>query len=353
MTERDFLQALQIPQGDFTYAVVLEGADAGQRLLLHEGRAVWPEQPCGLLGRSLTALAGCTTSGILELGGVRVFVERFGGTPRLVVCGGGHVAEAVTRLAVMLGLPVTGLEERPEFADALCRAGVDEVFCCPFATGLARVPGGSETYFVVATRAHSCDVECLTAILQKPAAYVGMLGSRSRAGLVRRQLVEAGIDPARAEALHAPIGLAIGAQTAQEIALSILAEIVQVKNGRRQTEGFTSELQAAMSACAEQRTPAVLVTIVARHGSTPREIGAKMLVLPQKKAVGSVGGGIMEYRAQQLAAQMLAGEAAPCQLVEYSASPNEDDTSLAACGGSMQLFLQLLTPTEGETNDET
>ena len=245
------------------------------------------------------------------------------------------MAESVVRLAVMLGLPVTGLEERPDYADALRRAGAETVLCGPYAEMLARVEGSAETYFVVATRAHAFDVECLTEICKKRSAYVGMLGSRSRAALVRRQLTEAGADPVRVEGLHAPIGLAIGGQTAPEIALSILAEIVQVKNSRQQTEGFPPALLNALDACAGQETPPVLVTIVSRHGS-------KMLMLPDGKCVGSVGGGIMEYRIQQLASKMQAGEAAPCQLAEYSASAQEDDAALAACGGSMKVFLQLL-----------
>lgn len=349
MVNREFLKALRTSQGGRTLAVVLEGGEIGRQLLLCEGVPVWPCQPEGLLARNISALAECGTSGIVTLENTRVFVEKFGGTPRLVVCGGGHVAEAAVRFAVLLGLPVTGLEERPEYADALRRAGAEEVLCGPFAESLARVQGGAETYFVVVTRAHSFDVECLLEIYKKRFAYVGMMGSRGRAGLVRRQLTEAGVPPEKAEALHAPIGLAIGAQTAQEIALSILAQIVELKNARQQTEGFSKEMLAAMDDCAMQKTPAVLVTIVSRHGSTPREVGAKMLVLPDKKCVGSVGGGIMEYRIQQLAAQMLAGAAAPCQLAAYSASAKDDDAALAACGGSMEVFLQLL---KEENNDE-
>ena len=120
---------------------------------------------------------------------------------------------------------------------------------------------------MVVTRAHSCDIACLRSILQKPAAYVGMMGSRKRAALVHTQLAELGLPQERIDALHAPIGLSIGAKTAQEIALSILAEIVSVKNSRQQTEGFSPVLLAALE---QQTAPAVLATIVGRHGSTPR-----------------------------------------------------------------------------------
>ena len=216
MSIREFLGALRSTQGQHALAAVLEGPESGERLLLCEGVPVWPARPEGLLARNLPALAGCGASGILTLENKRIFVEKFGGAPRLVICGGGHVAESVVRLAVMLGLPVTGLEERPEYADALRRAGAENVLCGPYAENLTRVEGSAETYFVVATRAHSFDVECLTEIYRKRFAYVGMLGSRSRSALVRRQLIEAGAAPEKAESLHAPIGLAIKAQTAHE-----------------------------------------------------------------------------------------------------------------------------------------
>ena len=245
--------------------------------------------------------------------------------------------------AKLLGLPVTALEDRPEFAEELRQAGADAVLCLPFAEGLAQIPGGQETYFVVVTRAHSCDIACLRSILQKPAAYVGMMGSRKRAALVHTQLAELGLPQERIDALHAPIGLSIGAKTAQEIALSILAEIVSVKNSRQQTEGFSPALLAALE---QQTAPAVLATIVGRHGSTPREEGSKMLVLPDGSAVGSVGGGIMEYRTQQLARELLEPGAAPCRLAAFTTEGASDAAAIAACGGSMEVFLQRLEPEE-------
>lgn len=335
--------------GSYTLATVLEGAETGSQLLLRDGDALWQTPSAGLLQRQLATLQDCTATGFLTLDGQRVFAERFGAVPQLVVCGGGHVAAALVKQTKLLGLPVLAIDDREEFAQQLRAAGADTVLCAPFAQALQNVPGGAETYFAVLTRSHAFDLDCLTLILQKPAAYVGMMGSRGRAALVRRQLLETGLDSQRVESLCAPIGLSIGAQTAAEIALSILAQIVQVKNARPQTEGYPIALLDAMVQAENARTPAVLATIVARHGSTPRDVGAKMLVLPDGSTVGSVGGGIMEYRVQQLASKMQAGEAAPCQLAEYSASAKEDDAALAACGGSMNVFLQLLK--EEENNE--
>ena len=343
MGNRSFFNALHDREGDFLLATVLEGPAQGERVLLRNTAPVWPEKLPAFWGEHLPALAAVTSSGILKSAGQRIFVERFGAAPQLVVCGGGHVGASVVRLARLLGLPVCALEDRPDFADDLRDAGAEEVFCAPFSESLAKISGGAECYFVVVTRAHNCDLECLTAILQKPAAYVGMMGSRGRTALVRRQLTEAGLDPARVEALHAPIGLAIGAKTAEEIALSILAEIVQIKSARPLTEGFSPAILAALGAL---DTPAVLATIVSRHGSTPREVGSKMLLLPDGRTVGSVGGGIMEYRVQQLAAKMLAGEEPPTKLAAFTTDGTGEDAAIAACGGSMNVLLQRVEPEE-------
>ena len=330
--------------GSYTLATVLEGAETGSQLLLRDGDALWQTQSAGLLQRQLAALQDCTATGFLTLDGQRVFAERFGAVPQLVVCGGGHVAAALVKQAKLLGLPVLAIDDREEFARQLRAAGADTVLCAPFAQALQNVPGGAETYFAVLTRSHAFDLDCLTLILQKPAAYVGMMGSRGRAALVRRQLLETGLDSQRVESLCAPIGLAIGAQTAAEIALSILAQIVQVKNARPQTEGYPITLLDAMVQA--ENAPAVLATIVARHGSTPRDVGAKMLVLPDGSTVGSVGGGIMEHYTVQAARKMLAQAAPALQCLQLSADGKNEDAAIAACGGSMEVLLQTLFPGE-------
>jgi len=174
-----------------------------------------------------------------------------------------------------------------------------------------------------------------------------MMGSRGRSALVRRQLLEQGADPQRVEELYAPIGLPIGSQSAEEIALSILAQIVSIKNARPQTEGFTPALMDAMEESDIAGQNAVLATIIVRHGSTPREVGAKMLALPNQRIIGSVGGGIMEHRTILAAQEMLAGKAPSHQTVRFSADGKNDDAAIAACGGSMELLLDVLRPGEG------
>jgi xanthine dehydrogenase accessory factor len=344
MEHRTFLDALDAQKDaqDFLLATVLEGQQQGTALLLCDGQVAWTSAPETLLTQNLSALKKCTTSGVFALGDTRVFAERFGAGARLVICGGGHVAAAAVRLAKLLDLPVTGLEDRPEYADALREAGADRVLCAPFETSLAQIPGSTETYFCVLTRAHAYDITCLKQILQKPAAYVGMMGSRGRSALVRRQLLGKGLEEKRVEALHAPIGLSIGSQTAEEIALSILAQVVSIKNARSQTEGFSSAILDAMAQADHTGQRAVLAVITARHGSTPREAGAKMLVLADGTVIGSVGGGIMEHRTILAAQEMLAGNTPAQQLMHFSADGKDEDAAAAACGGSMEIWLAIL-----------
>ena len=204
--------------GGWTMVAQLEGDAAGSQLLLLEGRPVWQRGDSTVLLQHLTELQGCTAAGIHSVAGTDIFAERFGAVPQLVVCGGGHVAAAVVQLAKLLGLTVLAMDDREEYAQQLRLAGADKVLCLPFDKALAQVPDGAETYFVVVTRAHAFDVDCLKVILKKPAAYVGMMGSRGRAALVRRQLLEAGIDAERVEALYAPIGRSSSSLTAEEIA---------------------------------------------------------------------------------------------------------------------------------------
>ena len=119
----------------------------------------------------------------------------------------------------------------------------------------------------------------------------------------------------------------------------------QAKEELRRSGTHTGLKIAALLAALEQQTaPAVLATIVGRQGSTPREEGSKMLVLPDGSAVGSVGGGIMEYRTQQLARELLEPGAAPCRLAAFTTEGASDAAAIAACGGSMEVFLQRLEP---------
>ena len=129
----------------------------------------------------------------------------------------------VIKIGIMMGWEVTVLEDRPKFADNARRAGASHVICEPFEEGLDKVPGSSDTYFVIVTRGHRYDQVCLEKIAEKEHAYIGMIGSRRRTTLVKKLLEEQGTDKAVLDAVYTPIGLDIGAETPEEIGVAIMA----------------------------------------------------------------------------------------------------------------------------------
>jgi xanthine dehydrogenase accessory factor len=167
-------------------------------------------------------------------GTVWTLVELVQPLPRLVVAGAGHVGRAVARLGRLLDFSVTVIDDRAEFADAANIPEADEILVGPIGETVAGIEGSPDDYFVIVTRGHQKDAEALRAVLGKPAAYVGMIGSRNKTEVMRREFLRQGWAGAEAWArVHAPIGLDIGSRTVDEIAVSIAAELVAVRSRRR------------------------------------------------------------------------------------------------------------------------
>ena len=341
----EFYRLLSTLDADARNAVltVIEGRDFGDRCLLSAGTILWERDEGGFFARNIEAVRDVDQSGMLEIGGQRVFCERLGREKKLVVCGGGHVAIPVIRIAGLLGLPVTVLEDRPAFAENAGRAGAGRVICAPFEDGLRQIPGDEDTFFVIVTRGHGCDVECLEAISRKPHAYIGMIGSRRRVALVKKHLIEdRGCDPAVVDGIHMPIGLAIGAETPEEIAVSIMAEIIQEKNRNGRNTAWPRDMLQAIVDPAARGTSRALATVVERRGSAPRGPGARMLVWPDGRTLGTVGGGLVEGEVIRAACQRLqAGETAPCLCrARLDADAAAEDGM--ACGGEVTVFIETI-----------
>lgn len=154
---------------------------------------------------------------------------------RLFIVGAGHIAVPLARLGDLLGFPVVVLDDRDEFATAERfpdAARVERLdFDHPFRD---LTPGpGPDDFVVLVTRAHKYDFDCLRVLLDADATprYIGMVGSRRRVRAALTALLEAGVPAERLAAVHAPIGVAIGAETPEEIAVSIGAELVAVRRG--------------------------------------------------------------------------------------------------------------------------
>jgi xanthine/CO dehydrogenase XdhC/CoxF family maturation factor len=163
---------------------------------------------------------------------LRLVVEGVSPRRELLVFGAGHVGQAVALMGSLVGYQVTVIDDRGEFAsrERLPDARIGLVVS-DFADATSRLPITSSTAIVIVTRGHQYDELCLKGVVKSQAFYVGMIGSRRRVLSVFKKLSAEGFSDSDLRNVRAPIGLAIGARSPQEIAVAILAEIIQQANG--------------------------------------------------------------------------------------------------------------------------
>jgi len=182
-------------------------------------------------------------SGLAEIQkGVRVFLNILSCDARLIICGAGHIAIPLAQFAHQLGFRVTVIDDRSDFANLL-RFPDCEVIAEDFTIALRELHFSPATYAVVITRGHEHDVECLFEILKKETQYVGLIGSRRRVRLVLEVLGKEGFPRERLKEVFTPIGLPIGAESPEEIALSIISELVCVRRkGAAQARALRAQI---------------------------------------------------------------------------------------------------------------
>ncbi len=323
---------------------VLEGEHFGEKVLISNRRIVWASGKPGFFRthvRELEELAnGELTQGIVIIDGVRVFCELLGSGKKFVICGGGHVSIPIIQMGLMIGCHVTVLEDRPKFADNARRASASEVICEPFEEGLKKIKGDEDTFFIIVTRGHRYDQVCLEQIVKKPHAYIGMIGSRLRVKKVKDALIEKGCDPEVIGRVYSPIGLNIGAETPEEIAVAILAEIIDVKNRGGHRSGYPKEMMRAILNKDTEQELKILATIVDRKGSAPRGVGTKMLVLADGTCVGTIGGGCVESDILQKALSMIRDGATKPQICHVDMTGQDAEDEGMVCGGVIDVLLE-------------
>jgi len=163
--------------------------------------------------------------------GYQVMLEVHERPATLVVIGGGHVGKALSTIGHLCGFSVEIVDDRPEYANEERFPEADRVTSGYFEEVLDGYPIDANTYIVCVTRGHRHDETSLRLVAESNAAYVGMIGSARRVRAVLQHIVEDGVAPEAVDRVHTPIGLDIGAETPEEIAVSIMAEIVMVRRG--------------------------------------------------------------------------------------------------------------------------
>jgi len=149
----------------------------------------------------------------------------------LLIVGGGHIGKALATIGDLCGFSVAVVDDRPDYANRERFPEAGRVLCGDFVEVLRDFAIDVNTYVVCVTRGHKHDEVSLRQVVGSLAAYVGMIGSRRRVGAVLQHLIDEGADPEAVARVHTPIGLDIGAETPEEIAVAIMAEVVQVRRG--------------------------------------------------------------------------------------------------------------------------
>lgn len=257
---------------------------------------------------------------------------------RLIVLGGGHIAKPLVEFAAKTGFSVTIVDDRPIFANRQRFPDAKRVLCESFHTCFPLLNLNRSAFVVIITRGHRYDMDCLRQVLAYETAYTGMIGSGRRVRAARQQLLEENYPKEKLDAVQAPIGLDIGAVTPEEIAVSILSQVISYKRlvAKKEWPDVDHEVLAELSAKREE--PRAVATIISAKGSVPRQVGAKMVVFPDGRTLGSIGGGCSEGSVKQAALDVM--QTGKFQIVSVDMTGQVAEEEGMVCGGIMDVSVE-------------
>ena len=267
---------------------------------------------------------------------------------RLILLGGGHIAQPLCSIAAMLGFGVTVVDDRPSFANHPRFPEAEQIVCDAFTHAIRELDIQAGDYLAVITRGHRYDADCLRTVLSGTMPmYLGLLGSRRRTIALLAMLEQEGFERDRLDAIHTPIGLDIGALSVQEIAVSIAAELVQCRrqglNRRSKSCILTEETFAedVLADILERDIPRALLLVYETSGSTPVKSGAFMTVDQNFQAKGTIGGGCSESAVLRDAFHLIGTGKRQCVTVNMSNDVAAEEGMV--CGGQMKVLLMDLS----------
>lgn len=274
-------------------------------------------------------------------------IEPYFPEPQLIIFGAGHIAVPLAEFGTRAGFSVIVIDDRPSFANKSRFPTAKQVICESFDKCFEQLHLHPFTYVVIVTRGHRHDMDCLRKVLNCETAYTGMIGSKRRVKGVMDRMLEEGFSKEKLEAVNSPIGLPIGGITPDEIAFSIIAEVISHRrfanyekdktiNKKQNWPEFDPEVIAELARSDD--SPKALITIVSTKGSVPRKEGAKMIVWPYGKLLGSIGGGCSESTVITTARDVIASGGYTLQRVDMTGVVAEDEGM--ACGGIMDVLIE-------------
>jgi len=272
------------------------------------------------------------------------YVRRFVPQRRLILLGGGYIAQSLCRLAPRLDFAVTDVDDRPDFANRTLFPDAETILCDDFQKAIRTIGITSYDFVTVLTRGHRWDGHCLRAIFDGTMpAYLGMVGSRRRIAGLYDLLASEGYDRQKMSFIHAPVGLDIGAVTPDEIAVSIAAELIKARHDLPKDpnvllqEDADRELLTDLTG-KEERAAAV---VIETKGSVPTKTGAVMGANMLGRTSGTVGGGCGEFAVVTAARDVLrSGEP---KLIDIDMTNEVTDEDGMVCGGTMKVWVEKIT----------
>jgi xanthine dehydrogenase accessory factor len=205
------------------------GGGITEAKVIEEAKQALKEGKGKLLTYHLSKEQAALDEGAICGGKMKVFIDILQPKEEVLIFGAGHIAVCVSKLAKMVGFNVTIVDDRKEFANQGRFPEADKIIDEDTEKALRYFNIVPSTYIIVVTRGHLKDEEVLALVVRSNAAYIGMIGSRKKNATVFQHLEEQGIPAQELKKVHAPIGIDIGAQTPEEIAVSIVAEIIQIR----------------------------------------------------------------------------------------------------------------------------
>lgn len=289
-------------------------------------------------GRSVAKV----TADLLE-NGLRV-TEPFLPPERLIILGGGHIALPAAKIGAMCGLQVCVVDDRPAFASTERFPMASQVICDSYENGIARLGITAFDYVVIITHGHKYDADCLRAVISGTMpAYLGMIGSRRRVQAQMEMLRNEGYDAKRLKSVCTPIGLNIGAVTPEEIAVSILAEVIAYRRlaeygapGRCYAESDAET--DVLEQISRMEGPMAAAAVIEAEGSSPRGAGARMIVCPDGTVFGSTGGGMAEAAVIREALALIGSGRYKVVSLDLSGDVSRYDAM--ACGGKLRVLIE-------------
>lgn len=274
-------------------------------------------------------------------------IEPYFPEPRLIVFGGGHIAKPLVEFGAKAGFSVTVIDDRSSFANKQRFPDAENVICESFEKCFDLININQSAFAVIVTRGHRYDMDCLRKVLTYNTAYTGMIGSKRRVKSVMEQLLDEGHSKEELDNVNAPIGLEIGAITPEEIAFSIISQVISYRRLVNKNIGINKPIKVnwpefdkgvLTELTKEDGRTKAIITIISTKGSVPRKAGAKMILWSDGKIIGSIGGGCSESSVMVTAHEVIRNGVYQIQRVDMTGSVAEDEGMV--CGGIMDVLIE-------------